>query len=99
MIKRLTQPVLDIIHDTRGTTMIATVWFIVLVTIIATFIVYSVFWNVITVNLYSLAIQYSGNQSTADLVVLMWNYFPIPFLFSTICWGFLSSIRKESEVY
>jgi hypothetical protein len=89
----------DILSDTRGTTMIATVWFVVLVTIIATFVIYSVFWNVITVQLYQLAVVYSGNQSTADLVVLMWNYFPLPFLFSVIVWGFVSSIKKEPDVW
>lgn len=96
-MKRILKHIKNIINDTRGTTMIATVWFIVLVTIIATFVVYSVFWNIITVNLYNLAIAYSGNRTTADLVVLMWNYFPVPFLFSIIVWGFISSIRREPD--
>lgn len=78
---------------------IAGVWITVLIIIFVTMLIYMTFYNLIAVTLYGLVVYYGGQVEVANNVVAFFKFFPVPFLFSILVWGVVSSFRRESDVY
>jgi len=78
---------------------IASVWITVLIIIFVTMLVYMSFYSLIAVTLYGLVVYYGGQVETANNIVVFFRFFPVPFLFSLIVWGIISSFKRERDVY
>lgn len=82
---------------------IAQVWIVIFVTTFVVMLTYTIFYKFITVDMYDMVVYYAAGRpvfvSVAHLIGTFFRFFPVPFLFSMLIWGFMSSFRREHDEY
>lgn len=61
--------------------------------------VYTALNDVITVTLYGLAISNGVDPGLANNIVLFWDFFPVPFLFSLVIWMIYTATRGGTDTW
>lgn len=71
----------------KGQTTLPGVWIIILVGMFVVTLVYIIFNQIVTGNLYDLAVQQNVNSDTLGAILTSWESWPILFLFALFLYG------------
>ena len=71
----------------------------VLFAIALVMIIYIAFNEVVTITLYDLAIANGMGESHANNLLLMWTWFPVPFLFGCLVWMVYTASISGSQTW
>lgn len=78
---------------------IAQIWIVVLIAIFTLMLSYTIFYPLVYNTLYDMVECYHGDVALANNIRQFFKIFPLPFLFSILVWGFMSSFKKERDIY
>lgn len=60
---------------------------------------YTTLYELITVTLYNLAISSGIPEGLANNILLMWDWFPVPFLFGCVVWMIYTATIGGSQTW
>jgi hypothetical protein len=72
-------------------------WLAVIKVIVVVLLVWGVLYDVVTNILYNIAVASGGDVAVLDMVILFWQWFPVPFLFGVITWAVVVSARIQAD--
>ena len=72
-------------------------WTSVILVIFEVLLVWGLLYDLITNILYNIALAAGGGEQTLDMIVLFYQWMPVPFLFGVIVWAVVVSARAQGD--
>ena len=71
-------------------------WLVMIVTIGVVMLIYTFYYDIVVTIFYNVALQNGMPGQKVDLFVFFYQYFPIPFFMSLICYFIVNSMVVEA---